>query len=78
MVLNPLANTTPHRLIPAFSQSSIQFKLTLDSAANATVGGATDAEVAISDVEMVCLMTELSPNAQAQVDQMTGGVYVIL
>ena len=78
MVLNPLANTTPHRLIPAFSQSSIQFKLTLDSAANATVGAATDAEVAISDVEMVCLMTELSPSAQAQVDQMTGGVYNIL
>ena len=78
VVLNPLANTTPHRLIPAFSQSSIQFKLTLDSAANATVGAATDAEVAISDVEMVCLMTELSPSAQSQVDQMTGGVYNIL
>jgi len=78
IVLNPLSNTTPHRLIPAFSMSSLQWKITLDSAANATVGAATDAEVAISDVEMVCLMTELSPGAQAQVDQMTGGVYNIL
>lgn len=78
MVLNPLANTTPHRLIPAFSLSSIQFRISLDSAANAVVGAATDGQVVLSDVEMVCLMTELSPSAQAQVDSMTGGVYNIL
>ncbi len=78
MVLNPLANTTPHRLIPAFSLSSIQFRISLDSAPNATVGAATDPQVVLSDVEMVCLMTELSPSAQAQVDSMTGGVYNIL
>jgi len=80
MVLNPLANTTPHRLIPAFSLSSIQFRITLDSVANAlNVANATsDAQVVLSDVEMVCLMTELSPSAQAQVDSMTGGVYNIL
>jgi len=78
MVLNPLANTTPHRLIPAFSLSSIQFRISLDSAANGTIGTATDAQVVLSDVEMVCLMTELSPSAQAQVDSMTGGVYNIL
>tara|TARA_R110002153_G_scaffold231214_6_gene384449 strand:+ start:1609 stop:2991 length:1383 start_codon:yes stop_codon:yes gene_type:complete len=80
MVLNPLANTTPHRLIPAFSLSSIQYRITLDDAATALVGtaGIANSEIVVSDVEMVCLMTELSPSAQAQVDSMTGGVYNIL
>jgi len=78
MVLNPLANTTPHRLIPAFSLSGLSWRIQLDSAANATVGAALDSEILFSDVEMVCLMTELSPSAQSQVDQMTGGVYNIL
>ena len=80
MVLNPLANTTPHRLIPAFSLSSIQYRITLDDAKNSLVGntGLLNSDIVISDVEMVCLMTELSPSAQAQVDQMTGGVYNIL
>lgn len=80
LVLNPLANTTPHRLIPAFSMSSIQFKITLDEQASflkyPTASAPTG--VVFDEVEMVCLMTELSPQAQAMIDAQTGGVYNIL
>lgn len=77
IVLNPLANTTPHRLIPAFSMSALQFKITLDSLAQMGISHASTS-IEFQEVEMVCQMTELSPNAQAQVDRMTGGVYNIL
>jgi len=77
MVCNPLANTTPHRLIPAFSLSDIEIRFTLNSNANA-VQAAVATELSYTEVEMVCMMTELSPGAQAMVDQNTGGVYSIL
>ena len=83
MVLNVLGNTTPHRLVPAFSLGAIQCKITLEDYVNC--GVFDDAEAAtknesftFSEVEMVCLMTELSPGAQAQVDSMNGGQYNIL
>jgi hypothetical protein len=77
MMLNPLSMTTPHRLIPAFSLSALQFRITLEN--DAIVGNTAGAPVfTYSDVEMVCLMTELSPGAQAQIDSMTGGQYNIL
>jgi len=77
MMLNPLSMTTPHRLIPAFSLSALQFRITLEN--DAIVGFTAGAPVfTYSDVEMVCLMTELSPGAQAQIDSMTGGQYNIL
>ncbi len=77
MMLNPLSMTTPHRLIPAFSLSSLQFRITLEN--DGIVGYSAGAPVfTYSDVEMVCLMTELSPGAQAQIDSMTGGQYNIL
>ncbi len=79
LVLNPLSNTTPHRLIPAFSMSSIQFKITLDEQASfLKYGGNAPTGVVFDEVEMVCLMTELSPQAQAMIDAQTGGVYNIL
>ena len=77
IVLNPLAQTTPHRLIPAFSLSSIQMRLTLESAANA-VKAVADPDFTFKEVELVCMMTELSPGAQAQIDSSTGGKYNIL
>ena len=77
IVLNPLSMTTPHRLIPAFSLSSIQMRFTLDSAASCVVAAAAPA-LPITGVEMVCMMTELSPQAQAMVDSSTGGKYNIL
>jgi hypothetical protein len=78
-VLNPLSQTTPHRMIPLFSLSSLQIRLTLDTAATALHhhGGAA-ADFALSEVEMVMMITELSAGAQAQIDAMTGGNYQIL
>lgn len=77
MVLNPLSMTTPHRLIPAFALSSLQFRFTLDSGASA-VQAAADCALTFTEVEMVCMMTELSPQAQSMVDSSTGGKYNIL
>ena len=80
IVLNPMANTSPHRLLPASSLSSISMRITLDSAASSVKSAASAAALALSfhDVEMVCMMTELSPGAQAQIDAATGGKYNIL
>ena len=77
MMLNPLSMATPARMIPAFSLSALQFRITLEN--DSIVGNTAGAPVfTYSDVEMVCLMTELSPGAQAQIDSMTGGQYNIL
>ena len=79
IVLNPLFNTTGHRLIPAFSLSAIQMRLQIDSAASCVVvAGGADPVLAFSEVELCCMMTELSPQAQAQVDAACGGNYTIL
>ena len=77
IVLNPLAMTTPHRLIPAFSLSSIQMRFTLDSIAS-SLKGAGVTNIAFTEVELVTMMTELSPQAQAQIDMATGKRYNIL
>jgi hypothetical protein len=77
IVLNPLFNSTPHRLIPAFSLSSIQLRLQLDSVASAV--RSTGAPVLVfSEVEVVCMMTELAPQAMAMLSSATGGKYTIL
>ena len=81
MVLNVLGNTTPHRLIPAFSLGAIQFKITLDDSVMYGKWGNTAAAASafsFTEVEMVALMTELSPGAMSQVDSMNGGQYNIL
>lgn len=80
-VLHPFGMSTPHRLQPLFSSAPVQFKITLESIANALVGNATvgtSTALAFEEVELVCVFTELSPGAQAQVDAMTGGMYNIL
>jgi hypothetical protein len=77
-VLHPFGMSTPHRLQPLFSSSPVQFKITLDSIANSVVSTANLTNLAFTEVELVCVFTELSPGAQAQVDQMSGGVYNIL
>jgi len=77
-VLHPFAMTTPHRLMPLFSLSPVQFKITLSSKALAGVSTAQQGALNFTEVELVCVFTELSPGAQAQVDQMTGGVYNML
>jgi hypothetical protein len=77
IILNPLAQTTPHRMIPCFSLSSLTLRWTMADIAEAVVS-AGNPVVTFSDVEMVCMLTELSPGAQAMVDSATGGRYDIL
>lgn len=76
-VLHPWGMSTPHRLMPLFSSAPVQFKITLENHQTALVGAAVTA-IDFEEVELVCIFTELSPGAQAQVDAMTGGVYNIL
>jgi hypothetical protein len=77
--LHPFALSTPHRLQPLFSSSPVQFKITLESIANCLYNsGSAPTALNFTEVELVCVFTELSPGAQAQVDQMSGGVYNIL
>ena len=75
-ILTPLGQTTPHRMIPLCSLSNLQIRYTLEEAAIALVGGGP--AYSIQDVEMVMMLTELSPGAQAQIDQITGRRYDIL
>jgi len=78
-VLHPFSMTTPHRLQPLFSSAPVQFKITLESIANSLYNaGSAPTALNFTEVELVCVFTELSPGAQAQVDQMSGGVYNIL
>ena len=78
-VLHPFGMSTPHRLQPLFSSSPVQFKITLESIVNALqTAGTPPTALAFTEVELVCVFTELSPGAQAQVDQMSGGVYNVL
>lgn len=75
--LHPFGMSTPHRLHPLFSLSPVQFKLTLASkslAGKSVAAGSLN----FTEVELVCVFTELSPAAQSQVDSMTGGIYNIL
>lgn len=77
-VLHPFGMSTPHRLMPLFSSAPVQFKITLESPAIAVKGAIAGTILNYSEVELVCVFTELSPGAQAQVDQMSGGMYNIL
>jgi hypothetical protein len=77
-VLHPFAMS--NRMMPLFSSAPVQFKIVLESLANSGYAAAGSLPTAInySEVELVCVFTELSPGAQAQVDQMSGGMYNIL
>lgn len=77
-VLHPFGLSTPHRLQPLFSSSPVQYKITLGSIDNSVQSAVAPTKMEFTEVELVCVFTELSPGAQAQVDQMSGGVYNIL
>ncbi len=76
MILNPLSMTTPHRLIPAFSLAPIQLKFTLESAATAFVGA--NVNYTVTNPEIVCLMTELSPEAMDELNNKVNFQYNML
>ena len=77
IVLNVLSSTTPHRLIPAFSLSSLQIRFELELPKAAYYGPGT-LNYAVSEVELVTMMTQLSSSAQAEIDKITNGQYNIL
>jgi len=76
LCLNPLAMSSPHRLIPGFSLAPIQIKLTLESDAKSTHNGG--AVFTFKNVRLVTYVTELSQGAQDHLDQATGGIYNML
>lgn len=78
MMLNPMSMSTPHRMIPAFSLTPIQFKITLETSHGIGKASASTVVVSYSDVELVSLMCELSPGAQNKIDAITKGEYNIL
>jgi hypothetical protein len=80
LILSPLSQTSPHRLIPLFSLSGLQIRFTLEEAAIALrVPALTNVPgYSISEVELVYQATELSPGAQGMISQMTGDRYDIL
>ena len=78
LILNVLSQSTPHRFFPLFSLSPIQLRFTLEDAVNVFKETAGIPNYALSEVELVMMLTELSPSAQASVDAMTGGRYDIL
>jgi hypothetical protein len=77
-VLHPFGMSTPHRLMPLFSSAPVQFKISLESIVNSLKATVAPTALNFTEVELVCVFTELSPGAQAQVDAMSGGVYNIL
>ena len=68
-VLHPFGLSTPHRLMPLFSSAGVQFKITLESG-SASLKAAAARTITYSEVELVCVFTELSPGAQAQVEEL--------
>lgn len=80
LILSPISQTTPHRFIPLCSLSGIQMRFTLEDASVFLKGESlTDVlGYQLTEVEMVMMLTELSPQAQSQIDSMTGGRYDIL
>lgn len=77
--INPLFNTTPHKLLPGFSLAALSLRLSLESAATCAFSAVVPpAGFQFSEVEVCALVTELSPQAQSLVDQATGGQYNIL
>jgi hypothetical protein len=76
LIANILYNTDKY--IPLFSSDKIRLKLTLDTAVIATKGSATDAEIAITDVNFVGYFVEVDEAVQQQIDMNTNGLYEIV
>lgn len=77
LILSPLNQTTPHRMIPLCSLAALQMRFTFEDTATA-VQSAGAPVLSFSDCELVSMITELSPGAMAQIDAMTGRRYDIL
>ena len=76
--LHPFGMSTPHRLMPLSSSAPVQFKLTLASIQEAGYAATAPDTLTFTEVELVCVFTELSAAAEQQVMQMNGGQFNIL
>lgn len=66
------------KLIPLFSLDSLRIRFTFENVDNVFVAAASAGGYTIADAQLCGYVCELSPAAQMQIDQMTGGVYNIL
>ena len=65
-------------MLPLFSSAGIQLRIDLEDAVNAffsTAAGLANADITITDVEMICQFVELAPQVQAMVDNQVSGIY---
>ena len=73
-----IAESSPRKFYPLFSSSNTQIRIDLEEAVNAffsTAAGLTNADIVISDCELIANFIELAPQVQAQVNANCGGVY---
>jgi hypothetical protein len=76
LVMNPFSSS--ERGVYLGTSDSVRFRFTLEEAVTALIGAATNAEVAIDEVSLMCPMTTLSEEAYGMIEAMTGGVFSIL
>jgi len=72
----PFYNSSKY--FPLFSRDVIKIRLTLSSAARATIGAAVDTEVVLSPVELVCTNIQLNEDAFAMLLQQNMGFFNIV
>ena len=73
--------TTPSRFWPAMSRDRCQLRISLNDAATAffhTAAGLLDADISITDVNLVFYTIELQPQVMAQIAAMTQNRYELL
>ena len=78
LALVGIAESSPRRMLPLFSSAGIQLRIDLEDAVNAffsTAAGLANADITITDVEMICQFVELAPQVQAMVDNQVSGIY---
>jgi len=76
--LHALPMTSSNRYWPLFARDNLRLRITFSSAANATIGAATDAEVSMSPVELVSTNVRLNQQSFAALNQMVGGKYTLV
>ena len=74
LVLTPLM---ANRYFPAIGRDRLRIRIVLDTAAKALQGAATDAEVTISDIELVTYNLELGNDVMSMVAANSGGSFKI-
>ena len=66
------------KYIPLTGRSTLSYRITFASAATGLVGAATNTEIVISPVEMICSYIRLNEQANAMVIEHTNGIFDII